>query len=116
MITGGQPDPSVCPLLLLGGAMKKRGERVDIRISGLDEKGQGVGMLEGYTARVRGALPGDHVRAVVGKIRRRNQQLEARKEEVLSVEIQRTPARCVHFGICGGCGSWRRQAGLEEVL
>ena len=83
--------------------MKKRGERVDIRISGLDEKGQGVGMLEGYTARVRGALPGDHVRAVVGKIRRRNQQLEARKEEVLSVEIQRIPARCVHFGVCGGC-------------
>lgn len=85
--------------------MKKprRGDRVEVCISELDEKGQGVGMLEGYTARVRGALPGDMVRAVVGQIRHRSQQLDARKTEVLKVGVQRIPARCVHFGICGGC-------------
>lgn len=81
----------------------RRGDRIEIDIERLDRRGNGLGRLGAYTLLVRGAVPGDRVRARVRKVRNRLRRAEASLEELLSTEIQRSPARCSHFGLCGGC-------------
>ncbi len=81
----------------------RRGDRIELDIEGLDRRGNGVGRVGEYTLLVRGAVPGDRVRARVRKVRNRLRRVEARVEELLSSEIQRIGASCSHFGLCGGC-------------
>ncbi len=81
----------------------RRGDRIEIDIERLDRRGNGLGRLGVYTLLVRGAVPGDRVRARVRKVRNRLRRAEASLEELLSTDIQRSPARCSHFGLCGGC-------------
>jgi 23S rRNA (uracil1939-C5)-methyltransferase len=84
-------------------AKPRRGDVVDVKISMVDEKGQGVGQLDDYTVRVRGGIPGDFLRGYIRKIRHGIREIEVRKTEVLGVETERIEARCEHFGVCGGC-------------
>ena len=81
----------------------RRGDQIEIDIERLDRRGNGLGRMGAYTLLVRGAVPGDRVRARVRKVRNRLRRAEARLEELLSTEIQRTSASCSHFGLCGGC-------------
>ncbi len=81
----------------------RRGDLVEIDIERLDRRGNGLGRIGSYTLLVRGAVPGDRVRARVRKVRNRLRRAEAGLEELLSADIQRTGAKCSHFGLCGGC-------------
>ena len=81
----------------------RRGEVVDVKISHIDEKGQGIGSWSDYTVRVRGAIPGDFIRGYIRKIRNRQREIEIRKTELLDTQKKRIEARCGHFGTCGGC-------------
>ncbi len=81
----------------------RRGDQIEIDIERLDRRGNGLGRMGAYTLLVRGAVPGDRVRARVRKVRNRLWRAEARLEELLSTDIQRTSAKCSHFGLCGGC-------------
>ncbi|MFT5369620.1 MAG: putative RNA-binding protein with TRAM domain, partial [Candidatus Latescibacterota bacterium] len=57
-------------------AKPRRGDVVDVKISMVDEKGQGVGQLDDYTVRVRGGIPGDFLRGYIRKIRHGIREIE----------------------------------------
>jgi 23S rRNA (uracil1939-C5)-methyltransferase len=57
--------------------------------------------LNGFVVFVRGALPGDRVRAKVTKVKRGF--AEAAAGDVLEPSPHRVDAPCPHFGVCGGC-------------
>jgi 23S rRNA (uracil1939-C5)-methyltransferase len=77
------------------------GEEVELRIDSLAYGGNGVGRLDGFVVFVRGALPGDRVRAQVTKVKRGF--AEAAAAAVLEPSPSRVEAPCPHFGVCGGC-------------
>lgn len=83
------------------------GDTVDLDVTTLAYGGQGVARLDDFVVFVRGAVPGDRVRARVS--RRRRSHAEARTLEVLSPSPRRVAARCRHAADCGGC-EWQTLA------
>jgi 23S rRNA (uracil1939-C5)-methyltransferase len=79
----------------------KPGETVDLDVTTLAYGGQGVARLDGFVLFVRGAVPGDRVRARV--TRRKKGHGEARTLEILSPSPDRVPFVCDHAADCGGC-------------
>jgi 23S rRNA (uracil1939-C5)-methyltransferase len=77
------------------------GDTVDLDIGTLAYGGQGVARLEDFVIFVRGAVPGDRVRARISK-RKRN-HAEARLLEILTPSPRRISAVCPHTAECGGC-------------
>lgn len=70
-------------------------------IGSLGHDGRGVGSVEGRTAFVQGALPGETVRfRLTGRQRRFD---EGEVVEVLEASPDRVRPRCPHFGVCGAC-------------
>ena len=92
------------------------GDELDVRIDSLAYGGNGVGRLNGFVVFVRGALPGDRVRARVKKVKRGF--AEASAEAVLEPSPHRVSAPCPHFGVCGGCRfqdlAYEMQAAAKE--
>jgi 23S rRNA (uracil1939-C5)-methyltransferase len=60
-----------------------------------------VARLDGFVVFVRGALPGDVVRARATKVKRGF--AEATRTALLEPGADRVEAPCRHFGVCGGC-------------
>jgi 23S rRNA (uracil1939-C5)-methyltransferase len=79
----------------------KPGDTVDLDVTTLAYGGQGVARLDGFVLFVRGAVPGDRVRARV--TRRKKGHGEARTLEILSPSPDRVPFVCSHAPDCGGC-------------
>jgi 23S rRNA (uracil1939-C5)-methyltransferase len=78
----------------------------DLDIIDLSHDGRGVarrpeGAHAGKTVFVSGALPGERVR--VRQTARSRSFDEATTLDVLAASPERVPARCAHFGTCGGC-------------
>jgi 23S rRNA (uracil1939-C5)-methyltransferase len=67
----------------------------------LAHDGRGVAQVEGKTAFVHGALPGERVSVI--RARRKGRHDEAELLEVLEASADRVQPGCPHFGICGGC-------------
>lgn len=73
-----------------------------LRIEALDLEARGIAhRSDGKVVFVAGALPGEEVRAAIGRSKAKWEQGEA-------VEWRRTAStrvapRCPHFGVCGGC-------------
>jgi 23S rRNA (uracil1939-C5)-methyltransferase len=55
-----------------------------------------------YAVELPRGVPGERVRALV--LRRRGARVAARAVETLRPSADATAPRCLHFGICGGCG------------
>lgn len=77
------------------------GDTVELDVTSLAYGGQGVARLDEFVVFVRGAVPGDRVRARV--VKRRPSHAEAKTLEVLSPSPRRVAARCLHAPECGGC-------------
>ncbi len=73
-----------------------RGEELELQIDSLAFGGAGVARRDGYVVFVQDAVPGDRVRAVVGKAKRA--YAEARTVEVLEPSPERIPAVADHPG------------------
>ena len=92
-----------------------RGDELELTIDSLAHGGNGVARRDGYVVFVAGAVPGDRVRAVVGKAKRA--YAEARTVEVLEPSPDRIPPRAHHPG-----APWqvlpyeRRNANRKTVL
>lgn len=91
----------------------KPGEIVDLDVTTLAYGGQGVARLEGFVIFVRGAVPGDRVRARV--TRRKKGHGEARVLEVLTPSPNRVPPVCQHSADCGGC-EWQTLAYPTQLV
>ncbi len=73
-----------------------RGDILELTVDSLAHGGNGVARLDGYVVFVAGAVPGDRVRAVVGKAKRA--YAEARAVEVLEPSPDRIPPAADHPG------------------
>jgi 23S rRNA (uracil1939-C5)-methyltransferase len=77
-------------------ARPSRGDELELTVDSLAHGGNGVARLEGYVVFVAGAVPGDRVRAVVGKAKKA--YAEARTVEVLEPSPDRVPPEADHPG------------------
>src|SRR3954465_2262450 len=73
-----------------------RGAELELHVDSLAHGGAGVARLDGYVVFVQGAVPGDRVRAVVGKSKR--DYAEARAVELLEPSADRVEPRAPHPG------------------
>jgi 23S rRNA (uracil1939-C5)-methyltransferase len=74
----------------------RRGDELELQVDSLAFGGAGVARLDGYVVFVAGALPGDRVRAVVGKSKRA--YAEARVLDVLAPGPDRIAPQAQHPG------------------
>jgi 23S rRNA (uracil1939-C5)-methyltransferase len=77
------------------------GDILELEITTLAYGGQGVARLDDFVVFVRGAVPGDTVRARV--TRRKRNHAEARALDIVSPSPDRVPSACGHADECGGC-------------
>jgi 23S rRNA (uracil1939-C5)-methyltransferase len=90
----------------------QRGDELELTIDALAFGGAGVARLDGYVVFVTGAVPGDRVRAVVGK--RKRAYAEARATEILSPSPDRIPPRADHPGAPWQVLSYERQLEVKQ--
>jgi 23S rRNA (uracil1939-C5)-methyltransferase len=81
--------------------LPRRGDELAVRIDSFDERGQGVGCVEGMRLRMKRAQPGELVRARV--LRRRGAEIDALVVQRIEPSPQGTQPACAHYGSCGGC-------------
>lgn len=90
----------------------KRGDEVELEITGSAFEGKSVARLGGLVVFVEGAVPGDLVTAKIFKTKRN--LVEARVLRLLRPSPLRTKPRCMHFGTCGGC-KWQNVDYLGQL-
>src|SRR6185436_13581494 len=93
-------------------ARPRVGDEVDLTIDRLAHGGAGVGRLEGYVVFVRGAIPGDRVRARVTKSKR--SFAEADPVELLEPSPERIEPRAPHPGAPWQVLPYERQLSEKE--
>jgi len=74
---------------------------MDITIEKLVYGGEGLAHHDGSTVFVPFVLPAERVSAA--PIEHNKKFVRARVERLLEAAPERTPARCPHYGVCGGC-------------
>jgi len=89
-----------------------RGEHLELTVDSLAHGGSGVARLDGYVLFVRGAVPGDRVRAEVTKPKR--SWAEARTVELLEASPDRLPVEVAHPGAPWQVLSYERQLAEKE--
>ena len=95
--------------------MKKKKNIVleNIRLVSAGAKGVAIGKTEeGKTVMVTGAIPGDVVNARVKKAK--SKYYEADVLEVVEKSPFRIDAKCIHFGVCGGC-KWQNMSYEKQL-
>src|SRR5512139_849541 len=91
----------------------QRGEELDLRVESLAFGGAGVARLDGYVVFVAGGLPGDRVRAEVGRSKRAF--AEARATEVLEAGPDRVePQAPGHPGASWQVLRYERQLEVKQ--
>ncbi len=93
-------------------AHPERGAELDLRVDALAFGGNGVARLDGYVVFVRGAVPGDRVRAVVTK--RKRAYAEAGAVEVLEPSPERVEPAADHPGAPWQVLPYERQLAVKE--
>ena len=91
-----------------------RGDELELVVESLAHGGSGVARIEGYVVFVTGAVPGDRVRAVVGKSKRA--YAEARAVELLEPSPDRVPPQADHPGAAWQVLPYERQLEVKEGL
>lgn len=81
----------------------KKGQELEVRISGLAFGGKGFVKIDDFMVFVERAIPEQLVRCLI--VKKKSSYAEARVLEVLEESPRAVPAQCSHFGInkCGGC-------------
>ena len=81
--------------------MYQKNEIIELQITNLGSEGEGIGKIDGFPFFVKGALPGDTIRASVMKAKKN--MAFARLQEILVPSPDRIKPACPVFGRCGGC-------------
>ena len=79
----------------------KRGDEVELEITGSAFEGKSIARVEGLVVFVEGGVPGDFVTAQIVKTKKN--LIEAKIVRLDRASPLRTTPRCLHFGTCGGC-------------
>jgi 23S rRNA (uracil1939-C5)-methyltransferase len=91
----------------------RRGDELELTIDSLAYGGAGVARLDGYVVFVQGGVPGDRVKALVGKSKRA--YAEARAIEIVEPSPDRIPARAEHPGAPWQVLPYERQLEVKRV-
>ena len=70
-------------------------------IESVDHEARGIARFGGKVIFVDGALPGERV--IAAPYRRKEKYENAQISRIVRASPARIDARCVHFGVCGGC-------------
>ncbi|GAC1317041.1 MAG: 23S rRNA (uracil(1939)-C(5))-methyltransferase RlmD [Thermoleophilaceae bacterium] len=92
----------------------ERGSEVDLTVDSFAHGGNGVARHEGYVVFVQGAIPGDRVRARIGRAKR--DYAEARTLEILEPSSTRVEQRTPHPGAPWQVLSYERQLAEKQSL
>ncbi len=79
----------------------KKNDIIEVEIIALSSEGQGIARVDGLVVFVKGALPGEHWRVRIMKIK--SKLAYARAEVCLKASPERIEPLCPVFGQCGGC-------------
>ena len=90
----------------------QRGDELELTIDSLAFGGAGVARTNGYVVFVSGAIPGDRVRAVIGK--RKRAYAEARTVEILEPSPERLEPRAYHPGAPWQVLPYERQLEVKQ--
>ncbi len=90
----------------------QRGDELELTVDSLAYGGAGVARLDNYVVFVSGGLPGDRVRAVVGK--RKRSYAEARAVEILSPSPDRIAPVADHPGAPWQVLAYERQLEIKQ--
>jgi 23S rRNA (uracil1939-C5)-methyltransferase len=96
-----------------GAVRPRRGDQLELTVDSLAFGGAGVARLDGYVVFVSGALPGDRVRALVGKSKRA--YAEARATEIIEPSPDRTPPVAAHPGAPWQTLPYERQLEVKQA-
>jgi 23S rRNA (uracil1939-C5)-methyltransferase len=94
-------------------ARPQRGDEIELTVDSLAYGGAGVARLDGYVVFVTGAVPGDRVRAIIGK--RKRAYAEARAIEVLEPSPDRIEALADHPGAPWQVLPYERQLEVKQA-
>ncbi len=94
-------------------ARPQRGDELELTVGSLAYGGAGVARLDGYVVFVSGAVPGDRVRAVVGK--RKRAYAEARTVEILTPSPDRIEPLADHPGAPWQVLPYERQLEVKQA-
>ncbi|NBI29866.1 23S rRNA (uracil(1939)-C(5))-methyltransferase RlmD [Chengkuizengella marina] len=96
---------------------------VTVEIIGIGHSGEGVGRINGYTLFIKGALPGEKVRAKVIKVKKNYGY--GKLLDIVEKSESRTEAPCDIYNQCGGCQlqhmeysaqlEWKRQRVINNL-
>ncbi len=86
---------------------------LELEIEDLAFDGKSVAHNDGKVVFLNGGLPGETVRAEIVRSKPRYDQ--AIVKEIVRRSSMRIPARCVHFGTCGGC-TWQDLDYKQQLL
>src|SRR3954451_10723327 len=89
------------------------GDELELTVESLAHGGAGVARLDGYVVFVQGAVPGDRVRAIVGKSKRG--YAEARAVELIEPSDERVEPRADHPGTPWQVLPYERQLAEKEA-
>jgi 23S rRNA (uracil1939-C5)-methyltransferase len=95
-------------------ARPSRGDVLELTVDSLAHGGNGVARHDGYVVFVAGAVPGDRVRAVVGRAKRA--YAEARAVEIVAPSPDRVPPRADHPGAPWQVLPYERQLEVKAEL
>jgi 23S rRNA (uracil1939-C5)-methyltransferase len=87
-------------------------EIIELDVESIGFEGVAIARHEGKVHFIKGALPGERVRARLRSSKKRH--AEAELIEVLVPSPRRQIAPCPHFGVCGGC-SWQHMPAEDQV-
>ena len=90
-----------------------RGDELELSVDSLAFGGSGVARLDGYVVFVAGAVPGDRVRALVGKSKRA--YAEARAVEILEPSPDRVAPAAEHPGAPWQVLPYERQLEVKQA-
>jgi 23S rRNA (uracil1939-C5)-methyltransferase len=86
-------------------AMVRKGVKLQLRVTALDEEGQGLAIdgESGLQVHVRGALPSEEVFAEIAHLSPHRREAWAELVELKRAAQERVATRCPAYGRCGGC-------------
>lgn len=82
--------------------MLKKNQEITLRIDDLGNNGEGIGHMDGYALFVKGALPGEIIRAKIMRCKK-NYGFAKMTEILQSFDAGRVEPKCPVAGKCGGC-------------
>ena len=91
----------------------KKGQQVELDVSGIAFGGKGLARLDGMAVFVDQAIAGDRVLARI--VKKKKSYAEARVVELLAPSPFRVEAPCPYSGICGGC-KWQFMAYEQQLM